>query len=107
MSEDLDQEQGVGFDYPTADAVAAAVVAAARVTGEDPLTVFDSGPRCKLPAFEALTIIYPDAPVSHLARMVGINTNPMGRLKQGKTRSWWPEDGAPALDAALEALETL
>lgn len=95
-------------EIPTAEAVAAAVVAAARVTGEDPLSLADPvGPRARFPALAALAVFYPECPPPMLGRCVGLNSNVRGRLDQAKNAKWWPEAGAAAVEAAVGALEAL
>lgn len=93
---------------PTAEAVARAVVAAARITDEDPLTVADGlGLRFRFAAMKALLTFYPEAGPLRIGRMVGVERNPMGRLQQAERSSWWRPQGKPAYEAAFEALEAL
>ena len=96
-------------DMPTADAVAAAVVAAARVTGESPLLIAKrrKGVHCRYPAMEALRVIYPATMWVALGRMVGIYQYPRQSLVNAKKARWYPTTGRAAFEAALEAMEAL
>lgn len=95
-------------EIPTADAVAAAVVAAARVTGEDPLDVVQSktGSRARYAALDALIAFYPLCPKSWLGGYVG-GCDASNLKNQAKKALWWAESGQPAVDAAMAVLEGL
>lgn len=94
---------------PTARAVARALVAAAKVLGEDARQVYIAelpiGRRCRFPAFVALRATYPGCPVGALGRMTGIQTNHTFQIGKARAASWWPVKGEAAVEAALEALE--
>ncbi len=97
------------LEHPTAEAVARALIASAKVLGEDPLAMnqdMRGAGKCRWPALEALKIIYPDTPWSAFGRMVGTSV-PQQRTNGAKKTAWWPGLGLRAVEAALEALEPL
>lgn len=96
-------------ERPDALAVATALVAAARVTGEDPLGLVSEEQirRFRFPAFEALRIIYPGMGPRDLGRLVAVSGKPIAQMVSVKATDWWPDEGARATEAALDALEAL
>lgn len=96
------------MELPTSEAVARALVAAARKLGEDPLRAFEASLRCRYVAGHALKIIYPAVSWVAIGRMVGIvGVSPATLFAQVKKVAWWAADGEAGVEAALEALETL
>lgn len=103
--------------YPSARAVAAAVVAAARVLTEDPLTLrLPAGAsqravsrRFRFAALAALRIRYPGVAAQSLARLtdVPLTPSPVANLNVAQSSKWWPKFGAQALEAALDAIDAL
>jgi hypothetical protein len=95
-------------EIPTAEAVARALVAASRVTGENPVAVIESRStsRAKYAALDALLVFYPLCPKSWLARYVG-GCEPSNLQNQAKKARWWGEVGAAASQAAMAVLEGL
>ena len=98
--------------WPSADAVALALCASAKVLGESALNVAapdgagaKEGLRFRFPAYEALKLFYPGRSARELGRLVGLMSTPSERLAGAHKASWWPEQGAAALNAAMEALE--
>lgn len=93
-------------DFPAADDIAVALVAAAKVTGEDPMTLTDSAaPRLfRLAALQALNQIFPAASWKALGALTAVE-KPVAALSQAKRLDWWISLGAPATKAALAALE--
>lgn len=96
-------------EVPTAEAVALAVVAASKVTGEDPLDIGDAGSvvRARQPAVKALEIFYGQVPVSRLGRYVGIGSNIHQKLQAAQRAAWWNDQGLAAIEAACSALENI
>lgn len=96
-------------EIPTAEAVALAVVAAAKVTGDHPLTIRDPchAVRARIPAVKALEVFYGQVPLSRLGRYVGIEANIHQKIVSAEKAAWWAGDGQRAFDAACAALETL
>jgi hypothetical protein len=102
---------------PSAHQVALALVAAARVTGENPVDFADlgkglgqgGGRRFRWPAFAALVALFPGCPGARLARCVGIPDRPapLSRLgaMRGGAAAWWPGFGDRAVEAAMAAVE--
>ncbi len=64
--------------FPTADHVACAIVAAARLTGEDPEACAYGRAmlRCRMIAFELLRADFPDVQPARLAPLVGVPRHP-------------------------------
>lgn len=90
--------------FPTADEVATAIVAAARLTGEDPVACIAGAPalRCRAFAFEALRSVFPEARVAGLGRCVGWQpSSTHGQIASAKTRSWWSDDAVDEVVGAL------
>jgi hypothetical protein len=107
--DDLDAQISLvaGDTMPAAATVARAIVAAAKVTGEDPQLVADRnryGLRFRSPVFAALRAKFPGASASALGRMVGL-TNPTGQLNSAKLSAWWRDVGDRATEAALTVIE--
>lgn len=94
-------------EIPTADAVAHALVAAARVTGENPLLIAKRTGRFRVPALGALRAFYPLCPAWMLARYVGLNDGYTATVAMAKKAVWWTQQGEPALAAAMDVLEGL
>lgn len=93
--------------WPPAHAIAHAVVAAARITGEDPLRLPEKEwLRCRFPAVKALRVFYPACDLERLGAYVGLIklTEPM--LRGTENARWWPVDGDRAYEAAVLALES-
>lgn len=106
MSEAKDWPADV--ELPTADAVARAVVAAARVLEEDPTRLRAPRQRWRFAAQAALKIVYPAASLSMLERVTGCASISGGiHLKAAQSTAWWKGEGQRAIEAALAALETL
>lgn len=90
--------------FPTADQVATAIVAAARLTGEDPVGCIAGAPamRCRAIAFEALRLVFPEARVPGLGRCVGWRpTSTTTCIANAKIRSWWSDDAVDEVVGAL------
>lgn len=96
-------------EIPTADAVAVAVIAAAKVTGDHPLAIGDlkAQVRARFPAVRALEIFYGQVPLSRLGRYVGIETNVHQKLLSAENAAWWSDHGRQAVEAACDALENI
>lgn len=90
--------------FPNAGEVATAIVAAARLTGEDPVACIAGAPalRCRAIAFEALRLVFPDARVAGLGRCVGWQpSSTHGQIASAKSRSWWSDDAVDEVVGAL------
>lgn len=96
-------------EIPTPHAVAVAVVAAAKVTGEDPLDIGDATAvvRARFPAVKALEIFYGEVPTTRLGRYVGVASNIHTKLQGAQRAAWWNDQGLAAIEAACCALEKL
>lgn len=94
-------------EIPPADAVAHALVAAARVTGENPLVVAHRTGRFRIPALAALRAYYPLCPAHMIARYVGLPDGYPAAVAMAKKAAWWPRQGEPAVVAAMAVLEGL
>lgn len=96
-------------EIPTADAVALAVIAAAKVLDEDPLSLGDPNAlqRFRWPAMAALNVFYPRVPWACLGPMVDVSASPRVRLNQAQGARWWKPLGETAFAAAMTALETI
>jgi hypothetical protein len=100
-----------GATYPSADAVAIAIVAACRQLKEDPLRLFEyefGTNRPRYLAYFALVKFFPDTPNPALGRMLGASRYRACNLKAeaitAKNKSqWWNQDQAEAVCAELEA----
>lgn len=99
----------VDAEIPTADAIAYAVVAAASVTGEDPLAIADGGGwlRLRAPTVRALRDFYPEVSWDRLGAMVGYPGATQPRVQSAQRAGWWEDVGQPAYEAAFAALEAL
>ncbi|MEH0194552.1 hypothetical protein V7S57_02335 [Caulobacter sp. CCNWLY153] len=94
-------------EIPTADAIAAAVVAVAKVTKEDPLAIGPGvlRPRLTWPVLKALKIYYAAVSLNRLGSYLGVDSNASPRLAGAEKGSWWPVFGAQGFEAACAALE--
>jgi hypothetical protein len=94
-------------EVPSAEAVARAVVASARITGEDPVAVVSQrgqGFRARYSALAALIVFYPLCPKSWLGRYVG-GCDASNLKNQAQRSKWWAADGERAFEAACAVLE--
>ena len=96
-------------EIPTAHAVALAVVAAAKVTGDHPLDIGDKHRvvRARIPAVLALNVYYGQVQMSRLGRYVGIDANIHQKVLSAEKAAWWAGDGVREFEAACMALETI
>lgn len=94
-------------EIPPAEAVARALVAAARVTGENPMVFAKRTGRFRVPALAALRAFYPLCPAFMIARYVGLNDGYSAAVAMARNTVWWSADGQRAIDAAMAALEGL
>ena len=98
--------------FASADQIARAVVAAARLVGTDPLAIFEAEPdifraRARSLAIEALKIVLPDADRTALARGCGCLASAAGLALAAKARAakWWREDWLDEVVGAVLAPE--
>lgn len=95
-------------ELPSPDAIAVAVVTAARVLGEDPSQIAAPGwLRCRFPAVKALSVFYPDCTPQQLGRFVGFKSLTQQGINNALNFPWWNDEGDPAFAAAVDALEGL
>jgi hypothetical protein len=104
------------IEWPTAREVAVAIVAAARLCGEDPVAIAEGAvqkrsryKRGRYLAFAALRDAFPSAPKAPLARCCGFGksaNNAAGNLKAARQNSeWWRDDHLAMVAAALAGAE--
>ena len=103
----LAADEGADEETPTARAIAVAVTASAASLGEDPTQIAIPGAwlRCRFAAAKALRMFYPDCTWEQVGRYVGFIKLSAKAIENAEATKWWPEDGAQALDAAIQALE--
>jgi hypothetical protein len=91
--------------FPTADQIAQAVVAAARLQREDPIAAVRGAPgaRCRAVAYEALRSAFADARRGGLARLVGFRDATSGAvaIASAKRCSWWSDDAVDEIVGML------
>ncbi|MBB4199084.1 hypothetical protein CCR94_16430 [Rhodoblastus sphagnicola] len=100
-------------EFATADRIARAVVAAARLTGADPLTLYEvrtgaSSPmaRARTIAFVALREALPDLRVVAIERMLGLARGSASNVQKYRaSASWWREDWVDEVVGAIVASE--
>lgn len=95
-------------EVPSSDVCAAALVAAAKVTGEDARRFSEAyAPRrFVFIAYEALSQFYPLYPGNRLARALGLGATYAGTMRTAKGSRWWTGGlGATAVAQACAALE--
>lgn len=97
-------------DFPTADEVAKAIVLAARLHGEDPEAIFETGTtsRARHVAMEALRIAYPKAKRAPLALCLGYRTTaegkaPLAMINMARKTKWWREEYVDEIVGTLVA----
>lgn len=92
---------------PTAEHVRTAVVAAARLTGEDPMAVFDGegAPRARALAYAALAEVFPDQRMATTAVQMSYPSanHAAAALHSARATSWWNEAWLDDVVGALVA----
>lgn len=94
--------------FPSADAVAVAIIAACYYTGDDPLQYGDGsrGLRSAFYAYAALARLYPECPNPALGRCLGRDSYSACQLKhetnQARKAKWWSEKDLCEVVLALE-----
>jgi hypothetical protein len=93
--------------FPSADTIATAIVAASRLTGEDPiaLAMGEMGIRARHIALDALLSAYPDARREGLGRCLGYGSPraAQGNLIGARKLKWWRDDWADDVLGTLVA----
>lgn len=95
--------------YPTADQVAHAIVAACRLTGEDPIMLArgKKGMRARSYAFSALCELFPDAPAARVAVILGVispaATMFVANARIGRAKSSWMKNWHATVRDAVPA----
>jgi hypothetical protein len=89
---------------PTADEFSKAIVAACRLTGENPLEIYSARTlRARHYALDALLTVFPDVPQASLSRCVGYPKPKAGtaNLYLSKRTSWWRDTFSDEVVCAL------
>lgn len=95
------------IEHPTNEQITAAVVAAARLTGEDPVIVIEGGnaPRARAIAYAALLEVFPGCakrtPAYNLGYFGAHEAN--DRLAKARKSGWWRDDWLDDVVGALVA----
>lgn len=91
--------------FPCADQIALALVAAARMHGEDPLDVARGipGARSRVVAYDALRSVFPDARRAGMARLVGFRDGTAGAVAVAvaKRARWWRDEAVDEIVGQL------
>lgn len=94
---------------PTAHDVALAIVAAARVLGENPLKVEKVGhENFRFLAAFAIKTVFPNTTWRTLARFVGLNENGLwleARVASSCLKKWWTQERVERVVAAVVCAE--
>lgn len=87
-------------ERPTSDQIAVALLTAAREMGEEAqlrdaaernVHLSNTVMRCRWPAIEALSQIYPRCRLHALGEVLGVSSNVVGRMAQAKRSAWWSD----------------
>lgn len=80
-------------EFPNADQIAVAVVAACRLVGGDPLAIADKNPlRARHVACQALRDAYSGPSWAWLQRALAYTGHPAPTIKAAKEASWWRDE---------------
>jgi hypothetical protein len=95
-------------EIPTSDIIARAIVAAARVLGEDPLDAAPDPdrprPKAVKVAFHVVREFYPHYPASRLGPAMGLGHIALQHINAAKKLPWWTKR-RDAFAAAADAVE--
>jgi hypothetical protein len=100
--------------YASADQIARAIVAAARLTGADPLKIYEPSPatgnplsRARFLAFAGVLAVFPECRQTALGRLLGIPSSEKIKWNFGQARSakWWREDWVDKVVGVILAKE--